>query len=185
MRKSRALAIWLVAALSAATTLWLLNAYWRTQNTNDLIAKLVNGEDIPVDAKSAPDTLIIASINELIRRDRFDEAQALANSASARMSPRVHAKALYNLANSRTRRAIALVGNGDLDGATALVNVAKGEYRLALRVAPDDWDAKYNLDVAMRMVRDLPVGDNHPEEVPPDAPKRVWTDLPGVPKGLP
>ena len=63
--------------------------------------------------------------------------------------------------------------------------LAKDDYRLALRLDPTAWDIKFNFDVAMRIVRDFPGYEQEGEDVPPDAPKRLWTDLPGVPKGLP
>ena len=67
----------------------------------------------------------------------------------------------------------------------ALTQLAKDEYRLALRLDPSNWDIKHNLDVAMRLVRDFPGYEGEAEEVPEDAPKNLWTDLPGVPRGLP
>ncbi|PPD00342.1 MAG: hypothetical protein CTY31_04100 [Hyphomicrobium sp.] len=181
----RSALLWSALATSAASVMYFAVAYWRALDANNMVRALNSGQDIDVNIARAPDRLLLARINELLRRDRFDEAQGIANAAAPRMADQHRAQTLYNLANDRVRRATALISKGDIDGATALVNVAKSEYRLALRQSPDVWDVKYNLDVAMRMVRDLPSGDNEPEEVPPDAPKRVWTDLPGVPKGLP
>jgi mxaK protein len=100
------------------------------------------------------------------------------------MKTRLRALALYNLANERTRQGVEFVRKGDLDHAAALINVAKTEYRLALKIDPRDWNTKYNLDIAMRIVRDLPQADNLSDEEL-QTPKKIWTDLPGVPKGLP
>ena len=66
-----------------------------------------------------------------------------------------------------------------------MVMLAKAEYRNALRIDPQNWNAKYNLDVAMRLVRDLPQAVGEDEEKPLETPEKLWTDLPGVPKGLP
>lgn len=96
----------------------------------------------------------------------------------------MRARALYNIANERTRRGSEFVRRGDLDHAAALINVAKSEYRLALKLDPNDWNTKFNLDIAMRIVRDLPQAENLPDDEQA-TPKKVWTDLPGVPKGLP
>lgn len=177
--------LWGLAVLAAASCTIAALQLFSAQRVNKQIQGLQSGIDDASVTSSAPEQLVLARVNELIRRDRLDEAQALANAAASRLSPMARAKVLYNIANERTRRAIALVQKSDLDGATALVNLAKSEYRIALRLYPDDWNAKYNLDVAMRMVRDLPVGEADEDEIPPDAPKRIWTDLPGVPKGLP
>lgn len=154
-----------------------------------LIQALNSGEDRQIEVGSASPAVILARIGELLRRDRFDEAYAMLDILNGKVATSsddaFRARALYNIANYRVRRSMELISKGDLDGATAQVNVAKSEYRMALRQRPDDWDFKHNLDVAMRMVRDLPQSDSEPEEVPPDAPTRVWTDLPGVPRGLP
>lgn len=181
----RSALVWSVLATSAASVMYFAVAYWQALDANNMVRALNGGQDLEIDIARAPDRLLLSRINELLRRDRFEEAQGVANAAAPRMANQRRAQTLYNLANDRVRRATALISQGDIDGATALVNVAKSEYRLALRQSPDVWDIKYNLDVAMRMVRDLPSGENEPEEVPPDAPKRVWTDLPGIPKGLP
>ncbi len=178
-------ALWLWLLLAIAGTFYFLRTTLATKSDNAVIAALNGGEDREIDAGSASDAVVLARLNELLRRDRFDEAQALANGTAGRSAPSYRVKAIYNLANDRVRRAVAAIGKGDFDGATALVNVAKSEYRIALRMEPDNWDLKHNLDVAMRIVRDLPLSDSDPQEVPPDAPTRVWTDLPGVPKGLP
>lgn len=185
LRGWRTAALWTVLVVAALAGLRYAVEYRNLRAANDLIRQLNAGADVAIDAQTASGPVVLARVNELIRRDRFDEAQGLANSTVQRMTPRLRAETLYNLANDRVRRAIALIEKGNLDGATALVNVAKGEYRLALRTAPEDWNTKYNLDVAMRMVRDLPISESDEEEPPPDAPTRVWTDLPRIPKGLP
>ena len=185
LRPFLAPALWSMLGLALVATGY---AAWHLKSLRQLnadLAAIASGHDQAIDPATAPAALILARTNDLLRTDRLDEAQALAAVASPRLAPAENAKILFNLANYRLRQAAALVEKGDLDGATALVNLSKGEYRVALRLTPDDWDLKYNLDVAMRMVRDLPVGDSEPEEIPPDAPKRLWTDVPGVPKGLP
>lgn len=189
LRVLRGPMLWSALAATLAFAAVSANEYRERRRGADIIHALSQGEDRQIDPKSASSAVVLARITELLRRDRFDEAHALldafigADSKNASYSDR--ALALYNIANYRVRQATALISKGDFDGATALVNVAKGEYRLALRQMPEEWDFKHNLDVAMRMVRDLPQSESEPEEVPPDAPTRVWTDLPGVPKGLP
>lgn len=181
--------LWSALIATLAFAAMCTNEYLERRSAADVIRALNEGEDRQIDPKSASSDVVLARITELLRRDRFDEAHALLDLFSgprqSHASDSDRALALYNIANYRVRRATALISKGDFDGATALVNVAKGEYRLALRQTPDKWDFKHNLDVAMRMVRDLPQSESEPEEVPPDAPTRVWTDLPGIPKGLP
>lgn len=184
-RKARtaALAIALVASLATLATLT-----WRIRDIhsdNALITALAAGDDIAVTPRAASDEVLIARSALLLARDRRDEAQALLDVSSAMTDPKLRARLLYNHANARIRDAIAAVERGNTDAAVPITRLAKDEYRLALRLDPAAWDIKYNFDVAMRIVRDFPGYETEGEEPPPDAPTKLWTDLPGVPKGLP
>ena len=184
-RKTRtaALAIALVASLATLATLT-----WRIRDIhsdNALITALAAGDDIAVTPRAASDEVLIARSALLLARDRRDEAQALLDVSSAMTDPKLRARLLYNHANARIRDAIAAVERGNTDAAVPITRLAKDEYRLALRLDPAAWDIKYNFDVAMRIVRDFPGYETEGEEPPPDAPTKLWTDLPGVPKGLP
>jgi mxaK protein len=176
-------ALWLAALATLAATLFLAAMLLKARHANEVMRDLLARRDVAVDA-GAPSEVILARINELLRRDRLDEAQVLLSSSQARIEPKVRSLALYNIANERTRQAAELVRKGDIDKATALINLAKSEYRMALRLSPDNWDTRYNFDVAMRIVRDLPQADL-PVDESKTTPKKIWTDLPGVPKGLP
>lgn len=59
--------------------------------------------------------------------------------------------ALYNLANMHLRQGIAT-------DAMPMVELAKQRYRDLLRVAPDDWDARYNLERALRLAPEEQLG---------------------------
>lgn len=181
----RPLLVWLLALLSAAAVAASGGALYEKQRANSAIKRLIDRKDIAIDTRHAQPEEILARVNELIRRDRLDEAQAVLGAADTRLPAATRSAILYNLANARTRAAVELVRKGDIDGATARVNLAKSEYRLALKLVPDDWNARFNIDVAMRIVRDLPVGDGTLDDDKPAVPKRLWTDLPGIPKGLP
>ena len=78
----------------------------------------------------------------------------------------------------------ARIEQGQFDKATSLINLAKDEYVEALRLDPHAWNVKYNLDVTSRLLRDLPEAQP-PEDAPREAPKELWTDIPGTPKGEP
>lgn len=177
------LAAALVAALAALALLsW---RFYEIRRDNATIAALADGEDIPVDARTAAPEVVLARSAFLLARDRREDAQALLDAASGMADAKQRAHLLYNHANARIRDAIAAVQRGDQDRAIPLTRLGKDEYRAALRLDPRAWNAKYNFDVAMRMVRDFPGYETEGEEVPPEAAKKLWTDLPGVPKGLP
>lgn len=185
LRKVRtlALATALVASLAALALLTLRIAEVRRDNAT--IAALKAGDDVPVDLRAASGEVLFARSEFLLQRDRDEEAQTLLDVSSSISDARLRARLLYNHANARIRDAMVAIERGDQDRAIPLTRLAKDEYRLALRLDPGAWDIKYNYDVAMRIVRDFPGYEIEGEEVPPDAPKRLWTDLPGVPKGLP
>ncbi len=175
-----------VAALAASLAAFVAFAwtYLAKRHDNAVVAGLVAGRDIAIDPARASSEVVLARAHFLLFRDELDEAQALIDQAAPRVDAPVRARLLYNMANARLRKAVAEIEKGALDAAIPLVALAKDEYRRALRIAPDSWDMKYNIDVAMRLVRDFPqLGES--EEEDQEAPKRVWTDLPGVPKGLP
>ena len=175
-------AVLVVSALSFAVSSWL---YVDKRQTNTAIEKLRTGSDVEVDAARASAPLLEARAAFLLRRGRFEEAQPFLDQAELRASPAIYAPMLYNMANARMRGAVRSIEKGDFDKAIPLVSLAKSEYRSALRIDPKDWNSKYNLDVAMRLVRDLPQAVGEDEEKPLETPEKLWTDLPGVPQGLP
>ncbi len=180
----RGLALWPLAGASGIWFIYAANDLMRTNRANHNIQELVGKHDVEIEMSRAHPQEILARVDESVRRDHIDDAQAILSSTETRLPPGIRALALYNIANARTRLAAEHVRTGDIDGAAALINLAKSEYRLALKLDPTNWDIRYNLDIAMRVVRDLPQADN-PEITSPDAPTKLWTELPGVPKGLP
>jgi mxaK protein len=73
------------------------------------------------------------------------------------------------------------------DRALSMISLATEEYRQALRLAPGDWNIRYNFDFAMRMVNEAPRVQLEQEGELERRPSRTqnWTDLPSLPKGLP
>ncbi len=177
-------ALWIALATALALTTGAAARVLNAERANRSIAALIAHQDVRVNPRVAPPEEILARVNELIWRDHIEDAQALLNSAETTLPADVRVAVLYNVANARTRQGAETVQKGDLDGASALVNLAKSEYRLALTLRPEDWDAKYNLDVAMRIVRDLPLANN-PSDKTLKTPKQMWYEIPGLPKGLP
>ncbi len=152
---------------------------------NALIRQLAEGKDIEIDPASAPPALLAGPPELSPQRDRIDDAQAFTDIAVPRSHPHSRARLYYNLGNARVRQAFSLIEKGDLDQAVSAVGLAKNNYRQTLRLEPGNWDAKHNLDVAQRLVRDLPRGDGEDKEPQTDKAKPLWTDLPGQPRGLP
>lgn len=181
----KAAALWGLLAASVATFVVFGILYLAKTQTNAAIDRLRAGKDVAVDAADASQALLDARSAFLLKRGRIDEAQPLLDQAQARADSATQVRMLYNMANARMRSAVREIEKGNFDKAIPLVSLAKSEYRSTLRLNPGYWDAKYNLDVAMRLVRDLPQAVGADEEKPLETPEKLWTDLPGVPKGLP
>jgi mxaK protein len=69
----------------------------------------------------------------------------------AQARPDLAGVALYDAANALMREGERIVARGDWLGARPLLELAKETYREALRVDPGQWDARYNLERALRL----------------------------------
>lgn len=157
---------------------------WRAKEANRAIDALVSGRDVDVGPNAAPE-LLAARIGFLASRGEVDRARALIETLDARNRVALSATAHYGLANALLRKAFALLEHGELEPAGPLINLARRDYRRALQFDPQFWNAKYNLDVASRLIRDYPEFERSSGDELPADPKKIWTDIPGAPKGLP
>ncbi|WP_342148450.1 MxaK protein [Methylorubrum sp. SB2] len=159
-------------------------AAWNASRTNAAIAALEAGHEIAV-APDVPAALLVARVKFLAARDRPEEAEPLLESLDRSGATDGAARARYVLANARVRKAFELIGRGDLDKAGPQVTLARQDYRRALQARPDFWDAKFNFDVASRLIRDFPEFDRKFGDELKAEPKQIWTDIPGQPRGGP
>lgn len=159
--------------------------WYEARRDNAVIAALAAGEDVAIDPDRASPPVLFARAHFLLKRDRLDEAQLLLDQANFRADDKTRVAMLYDGGNARLRASFADVENGKFERATSLVNLAKADYNEALRLDPQAWDVKYNLDVAARLVRDLPVIVPSEEPLQQEPRKDLWSDLPGVPRGAP
>jgi mxaK protein len=191
--RERARALWLETrssllvvlcfALVMGTAVLLVD--WRgAVDANNTIEALREGRDIAVDANARPETLL-ASIAFLATRSEIDRARAMAEALDQSGTADMRARGHYLLANALLRKALDHIERSELEAANPFVNLAKREYRRALQLAPDYWDAKYNFDVASRLVRDFPDFERKSGDELSADPEKLWTDVPGKPKGLP
>ncbi|MGD9544879.1 MAG: MxaK protein [Methylocystis sp.] len=180
-RSSLLVALCLVLVLAAAAFL----TEWRNAvAANDAIEALDEGRDIAVDANARPEALL-ARIAFLAARNDVDHARASVEALDRSGGDGIRARGHYLLGNALLRKAFDQIQRSELEAANPFVNLAKREYRRALQLAPDYWDAKFNLDVAARLVRDFPDFERKSGDELSADPKKLWTDIPGKPKGLP
>ncbi len=112
--------------------------------------------------------------------DRFEEALALYAAAAA--DSQHAAPALYNAGNLHLRQALALAERNALVQTPQPAEMAKRQFRMALRADPAFWPARYNLERALRLA---PEGDEDAPLPPPQQSERAVTTMRGFTLGLP
>lgn len=90
-------------------------------------------------------------------------------------------RARYNLGNLYLRDALAKGADAALS--LPLIELAKQSYRELLRITPTDWDARYNLELALRLAPEVEQEIEEKEE-PPEKEQSIST-LQGVRIDLP
>lgn len=99
--------------------------------------------------------------------------------------------AYYNSANIRLKKAMRLLdaqGYGAWDEVTPLLALAKDGYRHALNIDPAWLEAKYNMELVLRLAPDIKSSQrkgNQEEEEPEGIPQKGWPTIPGFPRGMP
>lgn len=173
----------LFVAGSVVATGWFGYRAWGDAVDNRAIRALAGGTNPPSRAGADP-RVAHARVLFMAWRDRIPEAEALIPDLAG-AAPALRSGAHMTIGNARMRRGFEAIEQRDLDSSVAEINLAKSAYRDALKAQPDNFDAKVNLELAMRLVRDLPREGNDGEEDPNVRPEELWTDLPGQPRGAP
>jgi mxaK protein len=110
-------------------------------------ASAASRADAAVD-RDAPRLVRLAQATALSRAGAFDDAfKVYSGLLEHGQSDSVSRHAQYNLGNMYLRQALA---GGTRADAGPLVELAKQRYRDLLRAEPQDWDARYNLERALR-----------------------------------
>jgi len=177
---------WLLLALAlgvAAAAAW---SWQRKSERNAVIAAGQASRRFAADAPLPP-ALRFAQAHELAASGSLEPALARYRGLSA--EPEFGVAARYNSANLLLRQAIALRGHSARSAAAtgqsiALIELAKQGYREVLRAAPDHWDARYNLERALRLQPDSEDSDPSIAEPRNDA-ERAATKSRGIEAGLP
>lgn len=182
--RARPLLITALPLLLLALTLAFLAGSWRITRDNATIRALAGGSDIAVPRDAAP-PLLLARVQHLARRGAVEAIEPLIEALDRAGEGERAARARYALANAHLRQAFEHLERGDLDPAGPRITLARQEYRRALQGRPDFWDAKFNLDVASRLLRDFPDFDRKSGDELKAEPKKIWTDIPGQPRGQP
>lgn len=177
--------IWVILGLAISTGLYFVGGLYRQHLEQQDIARLAT--DFPVrigDVKGRRLSLQLAYASYLQRHRRYDEALEILGRLLDKGEGSQQLTVFYNLGNLYLSRALDSIAAAQIDQATVLTGLAKNAYRRALAIDSRHWDAKYNLDVAMRL---LPEMDrvNIVDEPEQNKKSKPWTTVPGFPRGLP
>ena len=182
---ARIVFVWLLLGTGLALAIASGWNWYKAWHDNLTIAALAAGQNVEIRADTASPPVLFARAYYLLQRDRIGESQLLLDQANFRADDKTRVAMLYDDGNARLRATFAAIEQGKFDRATSLVNLAKADYEQALRLDPGTWDVKYNMDVAARLVRDLPVITPSEEPMQQEPRKDLWSDLPGIPRGAP
>lgn len=147
------------------------------------IAAWQAGRDISA-APDAPPALLIARAQYALRHGQVPAAQAIADGLGARGLAQAQADVLYALGNFNLRGALGNFTNLPFRVIAPRIRLAKAEYRQAIQLDPQNWDARYNYTLAAALVRDTKsVSPTEGTEMAHD--RAAWPDIPGAPNGMP
>jgi mxaK protein len=146
---------WLLLALIVASAVYSVVTAVRLWHLNQVNAYINNPEaadEVPDDARAR-----LAHAGLLERQEEHDlaleELTQVLGEANAQLLPSVY----YNRGNINLREALKMTGS---DGRQIpLVELAKQDYRSALALEPQMWNARYNLEVALRIVPEDPANN--------------------------
>lgn len=175
------------AALVLATLALLgLAAYqgleWSRLERND--RALAEPARIAVGDETEPE-LVFAAARAQAGRGNTPEALRLYNTLVRVGPPEFRARVHYNIGNLYLGEAAPLwnaVGVLEYARVDALVALAKESYRAALRLNPDAWDARYNLEYAHRIT---PPPKERAKSDFQGSKSSVFATLPSLPGGGP
>jgi len=180
----------IAGAVLAFALLGMAVEAWRLQTVNganSLVADLLAGHDRPVGVReSQPVPVLLARALYLARHGRVEDAKELLGWLDGQGDAQDRTRANHNLGNLYLRMALGKIESGQLEQAVPLLALSKEAYRRALQWEPAFWDAKFNFEIAMRLLPEMDRVSNGDEEEPEDTrPKALWTKVPGFPRGQP
>ena len=185
LRTIRHITLWSTLVVSLSAALYSANSVYNLYHDNDLIEQLVSGKEVRVTKViSGKPELRLARAFYFKRKHRYEEALSTLSLIMDKGDQQFQAKARYNLGNIYLEQAMLQVKAMNMNEAMPLLGLAKQAYRQSLALDSHQWDAKYNLEVAMRLLPEMDRLDL-PDDAPSNQKAQLWTTVPGFPRGLP
>lgn len=177
--------IWVVFIASGLLAVLISWSWVGLARQNALIGELLAGQDAVIaNLSSVPPEVRLARAHYLVKQHRPEDALATLSAILDQGGGQLQAKIRYNLGNLYLNQAIAKVDAARIDEARTSVTLAKQVYKQALQRDSQFWDAKYNLETAMRLLPDFD-RINIEDESGQQPKNPLWTTVPGFPRGLP
>ena len=154
--------------------------WWQAERLNRSIA---DGSIISNKEKLPPEALFAQGFLFAQKGDR-EQSIALYKRIEAGANIGLAQEAKYNRANIYLLKAMEISAGDNPNSGMPLAELAKDTYRSILRLDPGYWDAKYNLERALRLVPD-PDDSDDADLPPPQQSERAPTTMRGFTLGLP
>lgn len=185
-RQFRHYLLWVALVAALLLTVAQLRQLYGLAGQNRLIGQLLAGKDVGSDELAASAAAVrMARAVYLGQHQRYDEALATLNLLLQQPDAQDQAGIRYNLGNLYLRQAMENAEIGNVNEAMPMLGLAKQAYREALALDSYFWDAKYNLEVAMRLLPEMDRISSGDEQDDLNQQTQLWTTLPGFPHGLP
>lgn len=172
--------------LGVLALLWQSASLYGLYQDNQLLMQLRSGKDVDMgEVVGGKPELRLARAYYLKQKHRYDEALATLSVIMDQGDVRFQSIVRYNLGNIYLEQAVEKVESTAINEALPLAGLAKQAYRQALALDSGLWDAKYNLEVAMRLLPEMDRVNSQTEEPENNQSSQLWTSVPGFPRGLP
>jgi mxaK protein len=185
LRTMRHIVLWITLVASLSAFIYSASALYGIHKDNDLIRHLTSGKDVVVNKViSGEPELRLARAYYFKQKHHYEEALSTLSLIIDKGDRKFQAKARYNLGNLYLEQAVQQAKAMKINEALPLAGLAKQAYRQSLALDSGNWDAKYNLEVAMRLMPEIDRVDM-PDDLPINQKSQLWTTVPGFPRGLP
>jgi len=181
--RARTLVVPLLALLFAGLLARDALQLWRALRFNALLdAQAAPAAHAPPPvSRFEPGLVLFVHAHAAARQGRLQDALSLYKDAAA--DPAVAVAANYNSGNIHLREALELAAQQALAQSPQAVELAKQQYREALRRDPGHWPSRYNLERALWLAPELP--DESSTSAAPEHSERAVTTMRGFTIGLP